>query len=158
MLKKILKNERGLTLIELLAVIVIIGIIAAIAVPSIGNIIENSRRDAHVANARMLIDATKMRITTNQLGTTDDDRKFTLAELRDWGLIQDIRVPGDNGSYDGEDSFVRVERDADNNILTYHVTLAAAGSAEPFIDNVELQELTRAVVDLDRNGTPDNAQ
>ncbi|MBG9566916.1 prepilin-type N-terminal cleavage/methylation domain-containing protein [Brevibacillus agri] len=158
MLKKILKNERGLTLIELLAVIVIIGIIAAIAVPSIGNIIENSRRDAHVANARMLIDATKMRITTNQLGTTDDDRKFTLAELRDWGLIQDIRVPGDNGSYDGEESFVRVERDADNNILTYHVTLAAAGSAEPFIDNVELQELTRAVVDLDRNGTPDNAQ
>lgn len=158
MLKKILKNERGLTLIELLAVIVIIGIIAAIAVPSIGNIIENSRRDAHVANARMLIDATKMRITTNQLGTTDDDRKFTLAELRDWGLIQDIRVPGDNGNYDGGDSFVRVERDADNNILTYHVTLAAAGSAEPFIDNVELQELTRAVVDLDRNGTPDNAQ
>ncbi|MED3500851.1 prepilin-type N-terminal cleavage/methylation domain-containing protein [Brevibacillus agri] len=158
MLKKILKNERGLTLIELLAVIVIIGIIAAIAVPAIGNIIENSRRDAHVANARMLIDATNMRITTNQLGTTDDDRKFTLAELRDWGLIQDIRVPGDNGSYDGEESFVRVERDADNNILTYHVTLAAAGSAEPFIDNVELQELTRAVVDLDRNGTPDNAQ
>lgn len=158
MLKKILKNERGLTLIELLAVIVIIGIIAAIAVPSIGNIIENSRRDAHVANARMLIDATKMRITTNQLGTAVADRTFTLDQLRGWGLIQDIRVPGDNGSYDGEDSFVRVERDADNNILTYHVTLAAAGSAEPFIDNVELQELTRAVVDLDRNGTPDNAQ
>ncbi|WP_025845177.1 prepilin-type N-terminal cleavage/methylation domain-containing protein [Brevibacillus agri] len=157
MLKKILKNERGLTLIELLAVIVIIGIIAAIAVPSIGNIIENSRRDAHVANARMLIDATKMRITTNQLGTAVADRTFTLDQLRGWGLIQDIRVPGDNGSYDGEDTFVVVNRGA-NNILTYHVTLAAAGSAEPFIDNVELQELTRAVVDLDRNGTPDNAQ
>ncbi|MBY0051792.1 prepilin-type N-terminal cleavage/methylation domain-containing protein [Brevibacillus agri] len=157
MLKKILKNERGLTLIELLAVIVIIGIIAAIAVPSIGNIIENSRRDAHVANARMLIDATKMRITTNQLGTAVADRTFTLDQLRGWGLIQDIRVPGDNDSYDGEDTFVVVNRGA-NNILTYHVTLAAAGSAEPFIDNVELQELTRAVVDLDRNGTPDNAQ
>ncbi len=35
-LQKRLKNEKGLTLVELLAVIVILGIIAAIAVPSIG--------------------------------------------------------------------------------------------------------------------------
>ena len=43
LLQKRLKNEKGLTLVELLAVIVILGVIAAIAVPSIGNIIENSR-------------------------------------------------------------------------------------------------------------------
>ena len=42
-MKQILKNEKGLTLIELLAVIVILAIVAAIAVPAIGNIIENSR-------------------------------------------------------------------------------------------------------------------
>ena len=41
-LQKRLNNEKGLTLVELLAVIVILGIIAAIAIPSIGNIIENS--------------------------------------------------------------------------------------------------------------------
>jgi type IV pilus assembly protein PilA len=41
MLKRIIKNERGLTLIELLAVVVILGIISAIAVPSIGGLIEN---------------------------------------------------------------------------------------------------------------------
>ena len=38
-MKKQLNNEKGLTLIELLAVIVILAIIAAIAVPAIGNII-----------------------------------------------------------------------------------------------------------------------
>ena len=42
-LQKRLKNEKGLTLVELLAVIVILGIIAAIAIPSIGNIVENTR-------------------------------------------------------------------------------------------------------------------
>ena len=46
MIKKMrerLTNQKGLTLIELLAVIVILGIIAAIAIPSIGNIIQNSK-------------------------------------------------------------------------------------------------------------------
>ena len=42
----ILKNRKGVTLVELLAVIVIMGIIAAIAVPAIGGLIENSRRNA----------------------------------------------------------------------------------------------------------------
>ena len=45
-LQKRLNNEKGLTLVELLAVIVILGIIAAIAVPSIGGIIQNSREKA----------------------------------------------------------------------------------------------------------------
>ena len=59
-MKKFLKNQKGLTLVELLAVIVILGIIAAIAVPAIGNIIENSRKDAQVANAEALYDAARL--------------------------------------------------------------------------------------------------
>ena len=39
-------NKKGLTLIELLAVIVVIAIISLIAIPTIGNIIEGSRREA----------------------------------------------------------------------------------------------------------------
>ncbi|MFL8937636.1 type IV pilin protein [Rossellomorea oryzaecorticis] len=60
MLKKFLKNDKGLTLVELLAVIVILGIIAAIAVPSIGGIINKSKDDAKVADALQIISAAKL--------------------------------------------------------------------------------------------------
>lgn len=59
-LKKRLKDQRGLTLVELLAVIVILGIIAAIAVPSIGNIIENSKKEAIKADALQILGAAKI--------------------------------------------------------------------------------------------------
>ncbi|QSB08375.1 prepilin-type N-terminal cleavage/methylation domain-containing protein [Lysinibacillus fusiformis] len=52
-----LKNEKGLTLVELLAVIVILAIVAAIAVPAIGNVIDNSRYKALKADAINVIHA-----------------------------------------------------------------------------------------------------
>ena len=62
---KRLKNEKGLTLIELLAVIVILAIIAAIAVPAIGNIISNSRDSAKLAAASNILAGAKIAATDN---------------------------------------------------------------------------------------------
>lgn len=64
MFKKYLKNQKGLTLIELLAVIVILGIIAAIAVPAIGNVINNSKEEAALADAQQIIDAAKLYVAS----------------------------------------------------------------------------------------------
>ncbi len=59
-MKERLKNQKGLTLIELLAVIVILGIIAAIAIPSVGNIINNSKYGAIKSDALMILNAAKL--------------------------------------------------------------------------------------------------
>ncbi len=46
-----IKNNKGVTLVELLIVIVVMGIIAAFAIPAVGTIIDNTTKDAIVADA-----------------------------------------------------------------------------------------------------------
>ncbi|MFC4356008.1 type II secretion system protein [Chryseomicrobium palamuruense] len=66
-MKKLLKkrlNQKGLTLIELLAVIVILAIVAAIAVPAIGNLISESRDKAILAEASNILSGAKIAKTS----------------------------------------------------------------------------------------------
>lgn len=64
-LKKRIKNEKGLSLVELLAVIVILGIVAAIAIPAIGNIIDSSRVKAAKADAANVLSAAQIYFLEN---------------------------------------------------------------------------------------------
>ncbi|WP_071395920.1 type IV pilin protein [Bacillus tuaregi] len=85
MLKKMgnrLKNQKGFTLVELLAVIVILGIIAAIAVPSIGNIIEKSKFDAAKADAIQILNAAKL--YTAAEGVPANSLNETSTELKEY--------------------------------------------------------------------------
>jgi len=69
LIKQRIKNEKGLTLIELLAVIVILGIIAAIAIPSISGIIQKSKEDAVKADAITILNAAKNYVAGNDMAT-----------------------------------------------------------------------------------------
>ncbi|ANU25645.1 prepilin-type N-terminal cleavage/methylation domain-containing protein [Planococcus versutus] len=81
-LQKKLNNEKGMTLIELLAVIVIIAIIAAIAIPAIGNIIENSRYSAVKSDATNSISAANIYFTENP-----DKTSVSAKVLKDDGYL-----------------------------------------------------------------------
>ena len=72
---RILRNNRGVTLVELLAVIVILGIIAAIAVPTIGNLIE--RQEARAAEATFVSIEESVRIFSMDA----DDGTYNLGQV-----------------------------------------------------------------------------
>lgn len=89
--KKLLKNEKGLTLIELLAVIVILAIVAAIAIPAIGNIIDNSRVKAAKADAANVMNAANIYFTEHATETTFTESKMT-GYITDLGSIDTFTV------------------------------------------------------------------
>jgi type IV pilus assembly protein PilA len=97
LVQKTLKNQKGLTLIELLAVIVILGIIAAIAVPAIGNVIANSKEKAYYAEALNVISAAKI---AQASGATHD--KITTTGTTAWKAEKealDTYVQVDTGKF-----------------------------------------------------------
>lgn len=53
------RNKKGFTLVELLAVIVVLGIVISIAVPTAINLINNSKKKAFVYDAKAYIDAAR---------------------------------------------------------------------------------------------------
>ena len=65
-------NQKGLTLIELLAVIVILAIIAAIAIPAISNLIANQRDKAVLADASTIISSAKLAVAAGVCGLEAD--------------------------------------------------------------------------------------
>lgn len=119
--KNILRNEKGLTLIELLAVIVILGIIAAIAIPSIGGIIKNTKEKAHLANAQLIIDAARYSITNDPPSVTTT---FKLKDLVDGGYLDVApKDPESDNTYDVENTVVTADYDDPSGKYSYKIKL-----------------------------------
>ena len=111
--KKILKNQKGLTLIELLAVIVILAIVAAIAVPAIGNIIENSKYNAVKADAINVLNAANLYFTDDPTQTT-----VTVTQLKTAKYLDTA------GKLDGATSVTdnnKVEHESANSLTTGNI-------------------------------------
>ncbi|HZG88492.1 competence type IV pilus major pilin ComGC [Paenibacillus sp.] len=89
-MKKLLKNQKGLTLVELLAVIVILGVIAAIAVPSIGGIIANSKTSADTQSVALIKEAAERYAYDKNLATSVTS--VTIADLVSNGYLKSAPV------------------------------------------------------------------
>lgn len=107
-----MRNKKGFTLVELLAVIVILGILAAVAILSISNILDNARKDTYVANANAAIGAFRTEYMMNA-GTNEDFVKvgtttyMTVTNIND--LLEKKLVNSPYGeTYDAANSYVKV--------------------------------------------------
>ena len=139
-MKKI--NKKGFTLVELLAVIVIMGILMMVAIPSISRVIENSRKDTFVDIAKSYANAAKTLWTADTLtceGTVasavDDGDYYILINTKESAraILPVLVDQGGKSSWGNRDvnGYVRVhvETVTDNNgepkrTTTFYVSLS----------------------------------
>ena len=97
---KLLKNQKGMTLIELMAVVVIIGIIVAIAIPLVAGAVNKSRGGADSATDKAVFEATQRYIIDNEstYGTKTGDQTINVSVLVSAGYLDSApkKQSGDN--------------------------------------------------------------
>jgi prepilin-type N-terminal cleavage/methylation domain-containing protein len=112
---KKIKNNKGFTLIELLAVIVVLAIVLIIAVPAIGRVIENSRRQAYLNNEKMMEKAARSYMIKNltllpkEIG---DKNTVLLSDLVKANVIENIKDPKDKDN--NCDGYVEIKKVSDD--------------------------------------------
>ena len=139
-------NNKGFTLIEVLAVIVILSILMAIMVPSVGNIMKKNKEDNYQNLKDSIISAAKIYISDNRYqitvgscttqnakvavlsinNVTLTDSKITIQTLADAGNLKTtsdgkIINPKDKKSLNLDNSYVVVKYQCDKKEYEYQL-------------------------------------
>ena len=128
-------NKKGFTLVELLAVIVVLAIVMGIAAVAITNVLDSTRRNAFVASARSYIAGAKTLVNADEVeimlggtaqyapkcakqadGSAPAPIDITLSKIRTEGGDNDKSPYGN--AFDKTNSFVRVAATSTDNYMT----------------------------------------
>jgi len=128
-IRDILKRNEGFTLIELLIVIVIIGVLAAIAVPNLTGLVGSANKEVVKSNMRTLLTEIEARKASgNTTSSTESDNYVAIEELNAYVELENMASDNSNvtfspgsSSYDSYNIETEVTDD-DGTTYTYTIS------------------------------------
>ncbi|MDM5330841.1 type II secretion system protein [Neobacillus sp. CF12] len=139
MKKIICFNENGYSLVEVLAVIVILGIIASIGLVSVSNVIASSKDKTFVNNALTVVHAADLYLNDEKIKDKNSVDKITYVELYDLKYLNKFHDPyTGNALPPSADTFVEVIDGKISSVCLdgYHRSLCAP------VDNISVDQIT----------------
>lgn len=116
-------NSKGFTLVEVLAMLVVLGIIVGITVPNVTGILGNQKTNMIIESADDMISSAKTEVSTNDGIKLPQNNSCILLTLAKIDKNSDIKATPEGEAYDCNNSFVLIKKN--NKQYEYHVRLIA---------------------------------
>jgi len=118
------KNEKGFTLVELLAVIVILGLLMAIAIPSVTKYITQSRKKTLISSVDSYVTAVTTAVNDNEFGalSKEDTMYYIPVSNEEDNSCISLEKGGTDPFGNWKEAYVVVNYDSDNYSYDYYFT------------------------------------
>ena len=138
-----MRNNKGFTLVELLAMLIVLGILIGISVPNITGILNQQKETAFVDEAAKLVSTAQMTVSTKKEIKRPADGNCIVLSLGYLDKGEEIKISPDGGEYLRDESFVLVRRVGTK--IEYTVRLVETNKAGDVygVDSVSLDVLER---------------
>lgn len=103
------KNNKGFTLVEILAVIAILGVLSVLVVPRIFGLVTDSRKNIYVQDAKKLISQARYTMNAKSVKIEKPEDGECIVFSMKYLSVSDFQNPPNGGNYLTEGSFVVVK-------------------------------------------------
>ena len=138
-----MRNDKGFTLVELLATLAILAIIMGIAIPNVLSTLEKNRKTTYIEDAKKLVTLAEYEFNKDEdLNVDSGCVRINLSYLDK----TDLEKGPNDGPYDPTNSYVIINYDSTNNKYTYDVQLVenvgsnTKGIGKTSIDNLNVED------------------
>jgi type IV pilus assembly protein PilA len=105
-----MKNNKGFTLVELLAMLIVLGILIGISVPNITGILNQQKETAFIDEASKLVSTAQMMMSTKREIKKPKNGNCLVFSMSYLDKAGELKKSADGGEYLREESFVIVSR------------------------------------------------
>ena len=103
-------NRKGFTLVELIAMLVVISILMVLAIPNITGILQDNRKSMGVEDVNKMVMGAKTKVNTKKANNPSSENSCVVLTLDFIDTNHDLVKGVNEGNYDRVDSFVVIKK------------------------------------------------